>query len=150
MSIKKLRHAKESELKEVYTIFYKRRDIFPHIRFDYIKRMILAGQCVYQDGVVITYQIYKKNTRVGSVLIPKGSIMLHQILNSGQFNGAGGKIFQQFCTDIVNGGDLYLAVRENNQVARDFYVRHGMKLVGDIVWDNGTMPGCIYHYRSFE
>jgi hypothetical protein len=145
-----MRHAKESELKEVYSHFHRRRDIFPHIRQDYVKRMVLAGQCVYQDGVIITYQSYKKATRVGSVLIPKGSIMLHQILNSGQFNGAAGTVFEQFCNEVVNpsDGDLYLAVRENNTVARGFYERHGMILVGTVVWDGGKMPGCIYRRLS--
>ena len=78
--------------------------------------------------------------------IPAGAIMLHQILNSRQFSGAGGRVFKQFVREIVkpSGGDLYLSVREENAVARSFYERHGMKVVGKVVWSGGTLPGLVY------
>jgi hypothetical protein len=93
--------------------------VFPHIRQDRLKRRIEAHQCVYQDGVVVTYQRYKKRTRVGGVQVPAGAIMLHQILNSGQFNGAGGRVFDQFVREVAepSGGDLYLSVRRENVVS---------------------------------
>lgn len=45
---------------------------------------------------------------MGDVQVPAGEIMLHQILNTDQFNGAGRKVFLQFVDDIVkpSGGDL--------------------------------------------
>jgi hypothetical protein len=108
--------------------------------------MIEAGQVVRQDGVIVTYKKYRKRTRVGDVDIPAGAIMLHQILNSRQFSGAGGRVFEQFVREIVkpSGGDLYLSVREENAVARSFYERHGMKVVGKVVWSGGTLPGLVY------
>jgi hypothetical protein len=141
-----MKHAKRSDLKEVYGHFQKRKDVFPHVRQDKLRRMIEAGQVVWQDGVVITFQKYKKRTRVGEVQIPAGSIMLHQILNSHQFTGAGGRVFEQFVKEVVkpSGGDLYLSVREENAVARSFYERHDMKVVGKVAWSGGTLPGFVY------
>jgi hypothetical protein len=80
------------------------------------------------------------------VQIPAGSIMLHQILNADQFNGAGRKVFRQFIAEIVepSGGDLYLTVRKHNAVARRFYERHGIKVVGTVAWKNRTIPGLVY------
>jgi hypothetical protein len=120
--------------------------VFPHIRQDALLRRILAGQCIYLDGVVITYQQYKKRTRVGDVDVPRGAIMLHQIVNSKQFSGAGGRVFEKFCDEVVapSGGDLYLTVRRANRTACAFYERHGMKVVGTVAWSAGRIPGLVY------
>jgi len=141
-----MRYATLDDLKDIYGHFQKFKDIFPHVRQDALKRRIEKKQCIYQDGVVITFQQYKKRTWVGNLLIPAGSIMLHQILNSGQFNGAGRRVFQQFFEEIVepSQGDLYLSVRADNRTARDFYERNGMRVVGEVNWSGGTLPGVTY------
>jgi hypothetical protein len=141
-----MQHATIDNLKEIYRAFQQYKEIFPFKRQDKLKREIEKGQVIWQDGVVIVYQQYKKATDVGSVKIPRGSIMLHQILNSNQFSGKGGKVFDQFVREIVkpSGGDVYLSVRESNAVARDFYERHGMKVVGKVSWSQGTLPGLVY------
>jgi len=51
-----MKHATLSDLKEICAQFQKRKDIFPRVRQDKLRRMIEAGQVVWQDGVVITYQ----------------------------------------------------------------------------------------------
>ena len=141
-----MRHATKADLKEIYGHFQKRKDVFPHVRQDKLGRMIEKGLVVWQDGVIITYQQYQKKTRVGDLDIPRGSIMLHQILNSDQFSGKGGKVFEQFVREIVepSGGELYLSVRKENAVACSFYERHGMSVVGKVAWSGGTLPGLIY------
>ena len=145
-----MRHASLRDLKAIYRHFHSHRDVFPHIRQDALKRRIEAHQCVYQDGVAITFQKYRKKTRVGEVDIPVGSVMLHQIVNGSQFNGAGRRVFKQFVVEIVkpSGGDLYLSVRRENAVARRFYERHGMKVVGTVAWKNRTIPGLVYRLRN--
>jgi len=141
-----MNHATLADLKEIYWQFQKRKDVFPHVRRDRLQRMIEEGLVIWQDGVVITYQQYKKTTRVGDLDIPAGSVMLHQILNSNQFSGKGGKVFEQFMCEIVqpSGGNLYLSVRKENAVARAFYERHGMHVVGRVAWSGGSLPGLVY------
>jgi len=141
-----MRYASPDELKEIYAHFQVHREVFPHIRQDALKRRVLAGQCIYEDGVIITYQQYLKRTRVGTVDIPRGAVMLHQIVNSHQYSGVGGRVFEKFCAEVVTplGGNLYLTVRQDNKTACAFYERHGMKAVGTVAWANGTIPGVIY------
>lgn len=141
-----MKHARLADLKEIYGHFQRRKDIFPHVRQDKLKRMIETGQVIWQDGVIITYQQYKKRTRVGDIEIPAGSVMLHQIVNGRQFSGAGGRVFEQFVEEIVkpSGGDLYLSVRKANAVACAFYARHSMKVAGTVNWSAGTIPGLVY------
>jgi hypothetical protein len=141
-----MRHASVRDLKSIYRHFQQHRDVFPHVRQDTLKRRIEAHQCINQDGVIITYQQYKKRTKVGDVQVPAGAIMVHQILNTNQFNGAGGRVFEQFVEEIVkpSGGDLYLSVRKENTVACRFYERHGMSVAGKVEWSAGTIPGLVY------
>jgi hypothetical protein len=141
-----MRLAKPSDLKTIYGLFSTRRDIFPHVRQDALRRRIENGQCIFEDGVVITFQQYKKQTRVGDTDIPAKSIMLHQIINGNQFSGAGGRVFERFFDEIVvpSGGDLYLTVRAENTVACAFYARHGMRIAGKVAWSGGTIPGLVY------
>ncbi len=140
-----MRHASLRDLKAIYKHFQSHRDVFPHIRQDALRRRIEARECVYQDGVVIIYQQYRKRTRVGDVQVPAGSVMLHQVLNSKQFNGAGRRVFLKFVDEIVKPlGDLYLTVRRENAVACRFYERRGMEIAGFVVWKNGTIPGLVY------
>jgi len=141
-----MEYATLTDLKEIYKHFQAHRDVFPHIRRDGLKRRIEASQVVRHDGVIIVWQQYRKGTRVGDVQVPAAAIMLHQILNSRQFNGAGRKVFQQFVDEIVkpSGGDLYLSVRKENRVACQFYERNGMRGAGTVAWKNSTIPGLVY------
>jgi hypothetical protein len=148
-----MRHATADELKEIFAHFRAHRSVFPHIRQDALLRRILAGQCVYEDGVVITYQQYKKRTRVGDVDVPRGAVVLHQIVNSKQFSGSAGRIFEKFCAEVVapSGGDLYLTVRRENKTACAFYERHGMKVVvvgRRVAWAGGAIPGLVFFRDS--
>jgi hypothetical protein len=144
-----MKHARLSDLQEIYRQFQKRKDVFPHVRQDKLRRMIEAGQVVWQDGVVVTYQRYRRAGRVAATCPVKakvGDVILHQILNTRQFSGVGGRVFDQFVEEIVkpSGGDLYLSVRKENAVACSFYERHGLKVVGTVDWSVGTIPGLVY------
>ena len=141
-----MKHATIEQLPEIYQAFTSRKDFFPHIRKDYVERMINAHQCIYTHGVIVTYQKYKKSVRIGDVLIPAGSIMLHQILNTDQFNGKAHKVLKTFYSYV--DADVYLSVRSDNKVARTFYKRNGMKAVGKVSWSGGSLPGTVYLHKN--
>jgi hypothetical protein len=86
------------------------------------------------------------NYTIGDVQVPAGAIMLHQILNTNQFNGSGHRVFRQFISEVVelSGGDLYLTVRRENGIACRFYERHGMQIVGTVAWKLGAVAGLVY------
>ena len=139
-------HATIEKSKEIYSEFMKFKGIFPYMRKDYLERSIINNQCIFQDGVIILYKIYKRNVKIGNVLIPKGSIMITEILNSSQFNGRGSEIFLKFFKEIVDksGNNLYLTVRKDNITACKFYEKNKMKQIGNVYWKNGTISGIIY------
>lgn len=145
-----MRYATVSELKAIYSLFASRKDVFPYLRCDALQRRIEAGQCIYELGVALTFQKYRKRTRVGDREIPSGAVVVHQLINRTPFNGCGRRVFTRFFDEIVvpSGSDLFLTVRASNSVARAFYRRHGMKEWGKVAWAGGSIPGIIYKRDS--
>ena len=55
-----MKHATPEDFEVVKGIFKKHRDVFPYLRFDSLKNKIEEGKVVYDTGVVITYNKYKR------------------------------------------------------------------------------------------
>jgi RimJ/RimL family protein N-acetyltransferase len=134
-----------NNLKEVMEIFKQHKEYFPHIRQDYVTRKIVANNTVFQDNVVITFSLYKKDVKLGNLSVPKGQTMLHQIAAGTQGNGSASKVLKEFLE--YAGTNVWLSVRENNERARAFYLKHNFQEMGKISWLNGTLPGVIYRWE---
>lgn len=142
--------ATKEQSKEIYEIFRKRIDFFPHIRYDYLMRAINSGRCVYQDGVVIIFSVYRKRTRVGTCSIPRNNCMLHQIVNADEGNGKAKEVLKKFLAYIssLNLPAIWLSVRADNNRATSFYEKNGFSQVGTVKWMNGTLAGLIFRYSN--
>jgi len=134
-----MKHAVEKDFNEIKEAFARHRDIFPHIRTDYIMRKIKSGNVIFQYGTIIIYRVYKRKTILGEVSARKGDAIIHQILST---QGNGSIVVQEFF-DFVKTS-VYLTVRADNKKARDFYERHNMKAIGDINWADGKIEGKVY------
>ena len=140
-----MNHAALSDFEEVKNIFYQYRDIFPHIRTDYMMRQIEGGHCILQDGVVITYNFYKRPQQIGTVLAGKFHCILHQIVKDSNKYTSAGSVLKEFFEYART--DVWLSVRQDNIVAKKFYEKTGMKLVGECSWADETLPGDVYLYQ---
>lgn len=134
-----------SDYPEIVKVFGENRDIFPHIRTDYIHRMIEQSKCVYQDGIVITFNVYKRNNAIGTVIAPRGSCTIKQIVNANKGNGVASTVLNEFLDWM--GTDTYLSVREDNLRAIRFYLKNGFEWAGTTSWKNGTIPGNVYVFK---
>lgn len=134
-----------NNLKEVLDIFKQHKEYFPHIRQDYLTRKIVANNMIFQDNVVITFSLYKKDVRLGNLIVPKGHTMLHQIAAGTQGNGSASSVLKQFLE--YAGTDVWLSVRANNERAKAFYLKHQFREAGTISWMKGQMPGIIYRWE---
>jgi hypothetical protein len=143
-----LNHATSKQSKQIYQHFRDCREWFPHIRKDYLERMIAAGNVIFQDGVIIIYKQYQRRNTIGTSKIPaeKGDVMLHQILNSKPGSGKAHKVLEAFFQMI--GAPVWLTVRKSNSHAIKFYLKNGMKKVGTTAWMNGEMPGVVFRYQQ--
>ena len=137
-------HAEISDFERVKEIFYLHKKWFPHIRTDYMKRMIAKNNLIYDNDVVITYNFYKRKQRIGDIIAQQGDCILHQIAAK-HHNGSASQALQKFF-EFVNPRRVYLSVRSDNEIAKKFYVKNDMKLVGSTTWAKGTLPGDVYQY----
>ena len=139
-----MNHAKETDFESVKKIFYHHKKWFTHIRTDYMKRMIAKENLIFDNDVVITYNFYKRKQRIGDVIAQQGDCILHQIAAK-HHNGSASQALQKFF-EFVNPRRVYLSVRSDNEIAKKFYLKNNMKLVGSTSWAKGTLPGDVYLY----
>ena len=141
-----MNHAKETDFEAVKEIFYQHKKWFPHIRTDYMKRMIAKNNLIYDNDVVITYNFYKRKQRIGDIIAQQGDCILHQIAAK-HHNGSASQALQKFF-EFVNPRRVFLSVRSDNEIAKKFYLKNNMKLVGTTSWARGTLPGDVYLYET--
>jgi hypothetical protein len=139
-------HAVKSDFENVKEIFYLHKKWFPHVRTDYMKRMIAKKNLILDNNVVITYNIYKRKQKIGDVQALKGDCILHQIV--AKTKGTASDVLQRFFK-FVNRR-VYLSVRSDNQLAKSFYLKNNMKLVGKTTWAKRTLPGDVYLYDKVK
>src|SRR5210317_1250792 len=93
--------AKKIDFEKVKQIFYKHKKWFPHVRTDYMMRMIDRKQLILEDGVLITFTHAKRRQKIGDVQVEKGDNVLHQIRQAlvmpNQFSIISLNIAQEMC-----------------------------------------------------
>ena len=151
-----MNHAKETDFEAVKEIFYQHKEWFPHIRTDYMKREIAKGDLIYDNDVVITYNFYKRNYKLDKssmgdvsqkIIMQANDCILHQIAAKHK-NGSASDALQRFFK--WTGRRVWLSVRSDNFIAKAFYERNDMELVGKTSWTKdgvkNALPGDIYCY----
>jgi ribosomal protein S18 acetylase RimI-like enzyme len=135
--------ARLEDLSVIESIFAPfKKTYFPHIRQDYLKRKIDAGNVILEDGVVIVFAVYKRKQKIGTVEAQKGDAQIGQIVTATQGSGNASKILNKFFEEMNT--DVWLTVRAENPRARAFYEKNGMLKVSDTSWSDGTIPGVVY------
>ena len=144
-------HAKENDYDVVKEIFSEHKQWFPHVRQDYIKRMIASGNLILDNDVIITYNYYKRKQRIGTITAQQGDCILHQIAAKNR-NGSASQALQDFFK--WTNRRVFLSVRNDNLIAKKFYVKNGMDLIGFTSWGLGgvkdALPGNIYMHDKVK
>ena len=135
-----------SDFEKVKSIFYSHKKWFPHVRTDYMKRMIARKQLILEDGILITFHHAKRRQKIGDVQLQKGDTVLHQIASDSPGSGTAQAILNNFFDYCPS--DVFLSVRADNLTANKFYVKMNMKLIGKTSWAKGALPGNVYVKRK--
>ena len=157
-------HARENDFEKVKSIFKQHKAWFGFIRMDYIQRTMMNNAekfnyptsfnvkhlsnnlLIFEDDVVITYSINRRAHKIGDVNTFKGDCILHQIGSKNQ-NGSASRMLRKFFEEHKR---VFLSVQRNNDIAKKFYERNDMKLVGNTTFSKGTMPGDVYFYDGID
>ena len=139
-------HAKENDFDTVKDIFYQHKEWFPHIRTDYMRREIAAGHLILDNDVIITYNYYKRKQKIGNIQAQQGDCVLHQI--AAKNKGTASQVLQRFFK--WTNRRVFLSVRSDNIIAKKFYKKNNMKIVGQTSWAKdgvkNALPGDVYMY----
>ena len=130
---KVLNFAKPDDYQDIMNVFKTHKEIFPHIRGDKIQKLIDSKNVVWESGVLITWNRYKRKQRIGNYQGQKGDCILHQIAAKNQGDGSGKRVFEKFI-EYNKGRDIVLSVRSLNTRAIEFYKKYGFIKVSDIEW----------------
>lgn len=140
--------------KEIYQLFIKHKAVFPHIRFDYLKRMLVKRQiitCYEEEGRLVGALVWMQYKVTAShALGCKGDIQIKQIVVDPAEQGrcVAGGLFDviEHIARKRNASRLCLSVRASNRRACRFYEKMGMQKVGERVWkEKGQdLPGYVY------
>ena len=153
-------HAKETDYDVVKDIFTQHKEWFPHVRQDYIKRMIASGNLILDNDVIITYNYYKRNYKLvkssmgemsQKIIMQPNDCILHQIAAKNR-NGSASEALQRFFK--WTNRRVFLSVRSDNVIAKVFYERNNMRLIGQTSWTKdgvkNALPGDIYLYDNVK
>ena len=153
-------HAKETDFDVVKDIFNQHKEWFPHVRTDYMRRMIASGNLILDNDVIITYNYYKRNYKLvkssmgemsQKIIMQPNDCILHQIAAKNR-NGSASEALQKFFK--WTNRRVFLSVRSDNVIAKAFYERNDMKLIGKTSWTKdgvkNALPGDIYLYDNVE
>ena len=106
---------------------------------------------IFEDDVIITYAINKVKHKLGkfpnvcNVNTYKGDVILHQI-GAKNRDGSASRVLQKFFKEHRR---VFLSVQSSNEIAKKFYEKNGMNLIGHTTF-SGTTPGDIYFYDGVE
>ena len=137
--------AEKKDFNKVKEIFYSHKKWFPHVRTDYMMRMI-NKQLILEDGILITFHHAKRRQKIGDVQLEKGNTVLHQIASDSPGSGTAQAILNNFFDYCPS--DVFLSVRADNLTANKFYVKMNMNLIGKTTWAKGSIPGNVYVKRK--
>ena len=144
-----MRFATEDDFLEISELFKNNRKLFPHLHIkSHVLSSIQQNNCIFTDGVVIIFKIHKRVVRVGNkTKSRKGDCHLNQIVATAR-DGSASKVMNQFFNYIGLlphcSGRIYLNVRSDNDRAKKFYERNGMKLIDRTSWSDGKIKGDVY------
>ena len=144
-----MKFAVEDDFHEISELFKKNRKLFPHLHLkSHVLSSIQQNNCIFTDGVVIIFKIHKRVVRVGNkTKSRKGDCHLNQIVATAR-DGSASKVMNQFFNYIGLlphcSGRIYLNVRSDNDRAKKFYERNGMKLIDRTSWSDGKIKGDVY------
>ena len=143
------RYASENELERINRIIEKNGKWFSHVKKEHIYKKIKNKQCIFENGIILTFRITEFQEKLGNILVSKNSTILEQLVkeNINVKNSYTEHVFTKFINCSV--GNTYLSVNHTNTRAINFYYK--MNMIKKSEFDlNNEKKIIIFEYKKSE
>jgi hypothetical protein len=145
----KIQVAKLSDLKTIEAGFKLYKDIFHHIRHDYLIRQTTAGNVFVGFGCIAVIQQLRKGGMVGEYRYSRDEWHLHQFLNLDKANSINPyKFMKSWIKSRLGNSRVFCTNRVDNDTSNKWHEAFGFKHVAKIAWKQGTIPGRVYLFDN--
>ena len=142
------KYAKLEDLESINQLVVKNSKWFSHLSIDHIRKKIIRKECIYENGVVLSFKITKEEERLGKFKILKNNTILEQIFrdNLEINNSYAEHVFTKFINCAV--GNVYLSVNINNSRAISFYKKMRMIILEEYISKIDNKKKIIFMYKK--
>ena len=147
------RYAKLFETEEIFSLVDQNYIWFSHLNKNHFINKIKKKECIYENGVLITFKILKIKGSLGSYEVNAGNTILEQIIKNKKKSNS--ELVKHVFIKFINCalGSVYLAVNKRNTRAVNFYRNMNMAMVGKTKLGysdkrNLTVDGYIYKSKN--
>ena len=142
------KYAELEDLESINQIVVKNSKWFSHLSIDHFRKKIIRKECIYENGVVLSFRITKVLERLGKIKILKNNTILEQIVreNLEINNSYAEHVFTKFINCAV--GNTYLSVNINNNRAISFYKKMQMVILGYYISKIDNKKRIIFLYKK--
>lgn len=145
--MRKLATPSRDEELEIVKAFQRFPKIFPHVRIKHIYERIEQREIIRENGIIITFSIRKSRVMNGDVLLPVGSVVIHQFVKEdGAAKGAADEVLARFLDEYPAAKNTVcgLNVRKENTRAIALWTRNNFHPQGSIPWADGIINGDVW------
>ena len=142
------KYAKLDDLESINKLVAINSKWFSHLKIDHFKKKIIRKECIYENGVVLSFRITKVLERLGKIKILKNNTILEQIVreNLEINNSYAEHVFTKFINCAV--GNTYLSVNINNNRAISFYKKMRMVILEEYISKIDNKKRIIFMYKK--
>jgi len=142
------KYAELEDLESINQIVVKNSKWFSHLSIDHFRKKIIRKECIYENGVVLSFRITKEVERLGKFKILKNNTIIEQIVrdNLEINNSYAEHVFAKFINCAV--GNTYLSVNINNSRAISFYKKMRMVILEEYISKIDNKKRIIFIYKK--
>ena len=149
------RYANASEIEEIISLVKKNKVWFSHLKKSHFLDKIKKKECIYENGVLITFKKVNFKTKLGSYTVDIGNTILEQIIKNHEKSNS--NLVKHVFLKFINcaPGAVYLAVNKRNLRAINFYSNMNMERVSETILDykgddNSYVKGYIFKTNTID
>ena len=142
------KYAKLDDLESINQLVAINSKWFSHLKIDHFRKKIIRKECIYENGVVLSFRITKEVENLGKFKILKNNTVLEQIVreNLETNNSYAEHVFTKFINCTI--GNTYLSVNINNNRAISFYKKMRMIILEDYISKIDNKKRIIFMYKK--